>query len=145
MNVEEAQAMYSTVSGSVPGQISDSQVLSLLRTKEIDWKYISTIKNLTDFNDDIISEWLNISVRTFRSYQKPNAKFKENFKEHLLLLISLIKHGVEVFGTKEKFDRWLSMANFFFDKKAPASFLSTVSGIRFVDDSLTGMQYGDNV
>lgn len=58
---------------------------------------------------------------------------------------SLIKHGKKVFGSKPKFEEWLQSRNFFFDGKPPIEFLSTVRGIRFIDDRLTGMEYGDNV
>jgi hypothetical protein len=57
----------------------------------------------------------------------------------------LIMHGIEVFGTKEKFAAWLEKENFFFDKKAPMQFTNTDAGIKFINDRLTGMQYGDNV
>ena len=93
LKVEDPVSLY-----GVPGPISDSQVLSFLQTKDVNWKYINTIKTLTDFNDDIISGWLNISVRTFRTYRQPENKFKENTKEHILLLLSLIRHGIHVFG-----------------------------------------------
>lgn len=129
----------------VPLQISDSEVLTFLQTKDINWKYINTLKELTDFNDDVISEWLNISVRTLRTYRQPENKFKENIKEHILLLISVIKHGIKVFGTSKLLNQWLNAGNFYFDGKNPNDYLNTVTGIRFVDDRLTAMEFGDNV
>jgi len=138
--VEEPLALY-----GVPGQISDSEVLAFLRTKDVNWKYINTIKTLTDYNDDVISGWLNISVRTFRSYRQPENKFKENTKEHVLLLLSLIRHGIHVLGSAKDLFQWLNTVNFYFDGKSPNGYLNTVSGIRFVDDRLTAMEYGDNV
>ena len=57
----------------------------------------------------------------------------------------LLKHGIEVFGTEEGFKRWLNTINFFFDKKAPVEFMNTGDGIKFIDDRLTGIEYGDNV
>src|SRR5215218_1620573 len=86
----------------VPGHINDSEILQLLYTTDINWKHVNAIKNLTDFNDDIISDWLNISVRTFRAYRKPENTFKENVKEQVLLLLSLIKHGINLFGSVKK-------------------------------------------
>ena len=56
----------------------------------------------------------------------------------------LFKHGIEVFGTKENFTNWLEKENFFFDKKAPIEFTKTNIGIKFIDDRLTGIEYGDN-
>jgi len=57
---------------------------------------------------------------------------------------ALFKHGIEVFGTEEKFVEWLKSENFFFDKKAPKEFLNTNAGIEFIDCRLTGLEYGDN-
>lgn len=65
-------------------------------------------------------------------------------KENILLILSLVIHGIEVFGTKEKFEQWLDTKNFYFDNKSPVSFLNTVTGIRFVNDRLTAIEYGDN-
>ncbi|MFD2937321.1 antitoxin Xre/MbcA/ParS toxin-binding domain-containing protein [Spirosoma flavum] len=129
----------------VPGHINDSEILSFLYTKDINWQYVNAIKTLTDFNDDIISDWLNISVKTFREYKKPQNTFKENVKEQVLLLLSLIKHGIGVFGSVKEFDQWLNRKNFYFDNKSPNSYLNTVTGVKFVDDRLTAMEYGDNV
>jgi uncharacterized protein (DUF2384 family) len=81
---------------------------------------------------------------------------KVNVKEQVLLLLSLIKHGVEIFGSMKEFESWLNQENFYFDNKSPVSFLNTITGspvsflntitgIKFIDDRLTAMQYGDNV
>ena len=136
---------YTRVLKSVPDRISDSEILNLLQTNDINWEYIDTIKEMTDLNDEVISVWLNISVRSFRSYRQSNSRLKENLKEHVIVLLSLIKHGIQVFGTKDGFDQWLTTGNFFLDGKTPVAFLNTVTGIRFIDDRLTAMEYGDNV
>lgn len=130
---------------SVPRNINDSEILHLLHTTDINWRYVNAIKNYTDFNDDVLSEWLNVSVKTFREYKKPNSVFKENVKEQVLLLLSLIRHGVEVFGSIKEFDSWLNRENFYFDNRTPLSFMNTVTGIKFIDERLTAMEFGDNV
>lgn len=136
---------YDRVLKSVPNRISDSEILNLLQTNDINWEYIDTIKEMTDLNDEVISLWLNISVRSFRSYRQSNSRLKENLKEHIIVLLSLIKHGIQVFGSKDGFDQWLTTENFFLDSKTPVAFLNTVTGIRFIDDRLTAMEFGDNV
>ncbi len=129
----------------VPGHINDSEILSFLYSREVNWQHVNAIKTLTDFNDTIISDWLNVSVKTFREYKKPPTTFKENVKEQVLLLLALIKHGIAVFGSVKEFDQWLNRSNFYFDNKSPNAYLNTVTGLRFVDDRLTAMEYGDNV
>jgi len=134
-----------TILEGVPRNINDGEILHLLYTTDINWKHVNAIKTLTHFNDDILSDWLNISVKTFREYKKPKSTFKENVKEQVLLLLSLIKHGVEIFGSVKEFDSWLNQENFYFDNKRPVSFLNTITGMKFIDDRLTAMEYGDNV
>ncbi|GAB4044584.1 antitoxin Xre/MbcA/ParS toxin-binding domain-containing protein [Spirosoma jeollabukense] len=129
----------------VPEHINDSEILSFLYTREVNWQHVNAIKTLTEFNDTIISDWLNVSVKTFREYKKPPTTFKENVKEQVLLLLALIKHGIAVFGSVKEFDQWLNRSNFYFDNKSPNAYLNTVTGLRFVDDRLTAMEYGDNV
>ena len=129
----------------VPGHINDSEILSLLYTREVNWQHVNAIKTLTEFNDTTISDWLNVSVKTFREYKKPPTTFKENVKEQVLLLLALIKHGIQVFGSVKEFDQWLNQSNFYFDSKSPNAYLNTITGIKFVDDRLTALEYGDNV
>lgn len=143
--MKRAASAESLILRDVPGNINDSEILYFLHTKDINWQHVNAIKTLTDFNDDILSDWLNVSVKTFREYKKPQTTFKENVKEQVLLLLSLIKHGIGVFGSVKEFDQWLNRKNFYFDNKSPNSFLNTVTGVKFVDDRLTAMEYGDNV
>jgi uncharacterized protein (DUF2384 family) len=129
----------------VPGHISDTEILHLLYSTNITWKHVDALKTLTEFNDEVLSDWLGISVKTFREYKKPQSTIKENVKEQVLVLLSLMKHGVSVFGSMDEFEKWLYQENFFLDYKSPISFLNTITGIKFIDDRLTALQYGDNV
>ena len=141
------QAEYhpNVILNKVPSQTNDTDILSYLQSNEVNWKHINAIKDLTNVNDDVISDWLNISVRTFREYRKRESVFKENVKEHVVLLITILKHGIKVFGSSEAFDSWLIVSNFYFGNRTPQSFLNTITGIKFVDDRLTAMEHGDNV
>ena len=135
----------------VPNQISDNELLTYVTTKDINWRYINAIKRNTAFNDEILSRWLDVSVKTFRTYKKPQSDkksplvFKDTIKERVLLLYSVVGHGMKVFGSKKDFETWLNLKNFYFDNKSPNSFLTTVTGMRFVIDRLVAMEYGDNV
>lgn len=133
--VNEPEAMYST----------DSQVLNHLYAGNVNWQYVDALKRLSGFTDDIIADWLNVNVKTFRAYKTPDTLLKDNTKEHILLLLSLTKHGIRVFGSAGHFEQWLNTPNYFFQRQAPARYLNTISGIRFTDDRLTAMEYGDNV
>ena len=143
--IRSVGSMESAILDRVPGHINDGEILHLLYSTDITWKHVNTLKTLTDFNDVVLSDWLNISVKTFREYKKPKIIVKENVKEQVLLLLSLMKHGATVFGSVKEFETWLNQENFYFDHKSPVFFLNTITGIKFVDDRLTAMEYGDNV
>jgi len=129
----------------IPNQISDNDILTYVTTREINWRYINAIKQNTAFNDEMLSKWLDVSVKTFRSYKNSQVIFKDTIKERILLLYSLVGHGIKVFGSKKDFETWLNNENFYFDNKSPNSFLTTVTGMRFVTERLIAMEYGDNV
>ena len=141
----EALTQINKKISGLPTLGNDSDIFFYIRNNVIDWTYLKCLKGLTTFNDDVISNWLNISVKTLRVYRKPDSHFKENLKEHIVLILALYNHGISVFETKENFDQWLNTNNIFFDNKSPKNFLDTISGIKFIDDRLTAIEYGDNV
>lgn len=129
----------------IPSLVNDTEVLYYLKNNGVNWHHLGLMRELTEQNDEVLADWLNISVRTFREYKKPGSILKANIKEQILLLVSLLQHGKAVFGSVGDFDKWLDHGNFFLDNQKPKSFLNTVSGLRLIDDQLTGMEYGDNV
>jgi uncharacterized protein (DUF2384 family) len=128
-----------------PTSLSDSEVLYWLRTREVDIDFLNRLKDCSATTDDIIAGWLNISVRTLRNYRNPAYRIRENIKEQALLLMALFVHGNDVFGNAAQFNDWLNTENFFFEGRSPSSMLNTVSGIRFVNERLHAIEYGDNV
>jgi len=130
---------------NIPNRINDIDILLYLQSEKVNWEYVQTLKESTQFKDEVLSNWLNVSVKTFRSYKKPKQDINVNIKEHVLLLLSLIQHGKKVFNSIQKFEEWLKRENFYFNQNAPIEYLKTITGIRFIDDRLTALEYGDNI
>lgn len=107
--------------------------------------YIRLLDEVIGLTDEVIAKWLNITTRTFRNYKTKDTPLKENTQEHVVALLSLYKHGTEVFESKDKFEKWLTQENFFLDNKAPMDFLETISGILLINNRLTAMEFGENV
>lgn len=130
---------------NIPASIENTEIRDLvhdLKTKSK--KLFVALKLVTREEDKTISNWLDINEKTFRSQKSVNKAVKPLLVEHTIMLISLFKHGTQVFGTAEQFKKWLDTANVHFDRKAPVNFVDTISGIKFIDDRITGMEYGDN-
>jgi uncharacterized protein (DUF2384 family) len=130
----------------IPSGITPAETLNILKGGEITSKHLVALKEMTSLSDEKIAACLNLSVKTYRSYKKPKSAVNADVrvKEHIVRMLALLKHGAEAFGDRASFDKWLEAPNFYFDHATPLSFLDTISGIQFVDDQLTGMEYGDN-
>lgn len=128
----------------IPSKIDSNQILQLVHSKKgKHHNYFAILKFISTNDDKEISDWLSISEKTFRNHKVSNKTTKPILGEHAIRLISLFKHGIKIFGNEEQFKVWLKTENFYFDQEKPMIFIDTASGIKFIDDRLTGLEYGD--
>ncbi len=128
----------------IPSRIDNNKTLRMINSGKVGYRHLQAIKTLTCLNDKKISAWFDVSEKTYRAFKTHGDDIKARIQEHTIMALTLIKHGIEVFGTTDKFTHWLESENFYFDKKPPIEFMNTYSGIKFIDDRLTAMEYGDN-
>lgn len=126
---------------------NENEVLNLVYKRHFDLKNIfEFIKNMSALTDNEISECLNLNVKTYRTYHNSSKATKNaspTLVEHAYMLLALINHGNDVFGNQKNFAEWLRTENFHFGKK-PIDYLNTINGIKYTNDRLTGLEYGDN-
>ncbi len=139
MSISEAKILE-----SIPASISTFEVLNLIKRSQINASHLKLVKKVSDLSDEKLSASYNLNVKTFRTYKNSNSALKADLQEHTIMLISLIKHGIEVFGNTDNFNKWLEHENFHLGKRKPIEYLNTISGIKFIDNRLTGIEYGDN-
>ncbi len=144
MNVGKKYKTYN-VDEDVPDQVSEPLMLYAIRQHTFTSSQITALKQLSGLGDDALATALNMNIKTFRSYKLSELPLKPLMQEHVIAMLALYKHGLEVFDTSKSLNAWLDKANFYFDNDKPINFLTTISGIKFVDDRLTAIQYGDNV
>jgi uncharacterized protein (DUF2384 family) len=134
-----------SLSDKLPDQFNEVAILSYLSTETVSISSLDALREMAFFNEIDIADWLNINVKTLRNYKNKNTDIKEYVQEKIVILLALFKHGKAVFGDFKAFSMWLDTENFFFDNKKPASFLTTFSGVLFIDDRLAALEHGDNV
>lgn len=132
----------------IPKTFSPTDVLEYLTSNEKNRdskKLFTAIKDVSDLTDGEISLILDISPKTFRYYKNDKRILSLRLSEHAIALYALFNHGKEIFGSWQEFENWLNEENYFFGGKAPIKYLQAITGIKFLDDRLTAMEYGDNV
>jgi uncharacterized protein (DUF2384 family) len=129
----------------IPATVSEPEMLYAVRQNKITSLQIFDLKTLSGLKDELLSFSLNLNIKTFRNYKVKQLPMKPYLQEHVFALLSLFNHGIDIFGTSDQFGEWLQKPNHFFDNDPPMNFLNTISGIKYTDDRLIAMEYGDNV
>lgn len=74
---------------------------------------------------------------------RQSARLDRALAEQIVLLEHLASHGYSVFeGKPDAFKRWLRYPLAELNGRSPLHYLTTVTGIRLVDDVLTRIEYG---
>ncbi len=129
---------------ALPTPMTDLYIVNQMNTGSIDKSYLQAIKDISNLPDGTLSQLLDVTAKTFKTYLTGKSIFKESIQEQILLLLNLYKHGFHVFSSEVNFQQWLERPNFYLDQKRPLDFLVSKSGISFIDDQLTAIQYGEN-
>ncbi|MHA8066875.1 antitoxin Xre/MbcA/ParS toxin-binding domain-containing protein [Aquirufa sp. ROCK2-A2] len=128
----------------LPTPMSNQYIIQQMIAGTVDYTYMQAIKNISNLPDSTLSTLLDVTPKTLKTYIKGTSHFKESIQEQILLLLNLYKHGIHVFSGEVHFQQWLDRPNFYLDQKKPLEFLVSKSGISFIDDQLTAIQYGEN-
>lgn len=88
-----------------------------------------------------LSSYLRISTRSIQD-KEPTQLIAPGPSERALYIAKLFKSGIDVFGSREKFHRWLNSTNMVMGGEKPVSYLDTFSGIQLVLDELNAIEYG---
>jgi len=136
--VEEPAMAFTSISS-----VNPAALIGLVSRFESPSSHLQFLKDKTGATDDTIASWLNVNVKTYRSYRGKGVTLKPDVKEHLIILTAVVNHGLNVIGS-EGFGKWLHTDNFMLGGQKPSDLFNTNSGVRLVDDRLTGIEYGDN-
>jgi len=126
------------------GITSPEEILHIIKSGKIKSNHIALIKSLINCNNTTIAFWLNIDIKIYRKYISSEIEISNEFQEHIVMLLSVIKHGINFWRSEKDFRLWLLKENFYLDWKKPSDYLNTISGICFIDTMLTNMEYGNN-
>ena len=121
-------------------EISEKDFLTGAR-KGIQKSMLLTIARESGLTLKELSSYLRISTRSIQD-KEPTQLIAPGPSERALYIAKLFNQGIELFGSPEKFHRWLNTANAAMGGLRPASYLDTFSGIQLVLDELNAIEYG---
>ena len=103
---------------------------------------VDEVSRLISLTDKDMARILNISERTLHRL-RPEARLDNNASERLLLLESLLQHGLDVFdGRADVLGRWLRVPLAELQGQAPLTLLDTATGFGMVHTVLGRIEHG---
>lgn len=103
--------------------------------------HFDKLKSFTGLDIEQLSSILSITPRTVQRKKKDEA-FKPDISEKMLELAELYAFGIEVYGNKENFQKWIKSDLLSLGGRAPLSMLHSSFGRRTIKEELGRIQHG---
>lgn len=119
---------------------TDFDIVTLIRSG-LTKKALDRMLHAYDITTLDMARILHISDRTMRRYETESVLDPEQ-SERLIELAKLFAHGISVFGSNERFRKWLHCEVYSLGGERPIDLLDTSIGIGLVDDVLGRIEFG---
>ncbi len=124
--------------------LDDQEIIGIIDRLREGLKYsaFNAIMRKSNFTFYEWSIFLNISERTLQRYKRDNKSFDLTQSERIIQIEMIRQLGNEVFGSNQKFSRWLELENIALMNRSPKEFLDNSFGIALVRDELIRIEHG---
>ncbi len=134
-------SVYSLLSGVKPIRFSTDFDLLQLTRQGLPKKVLTTLAKKISLTLQELSDIMHISERTLQRYND-DAVVKSEYSEKAIELARLYIRGQEVFGSMDKFTRWMKTPSHVFRDQTPVSLLDTSVGFDMVLRELGRIEHG---
>ncbi len=122
--------------------INFSAVKQMPLVKDFNYKEFKKIADKIPFTLQEWSQILHISERTLQRYAKANSSFPFSIVDRILQIDKVIKRGIEVFGSLDKFISWLRSNPYMLEGRLSLQSLRSIDGINLVLTQLGRIEHG---
>ncbi len=122
--------------------VSFASVKPTLLLKDFDYKEFKKIADKVPFTQQEWSDILHISERTLQRYAKANSTFPFSVVDRILQIDKIIKKGVHVFGSMDKFINWIRDNPYMLEGRLSLNSLASFEGITLVLTQLGRIEHG---
>ncbi|MGI8891874.1 MAG: type II RES/Xre toxin-antitoxin system antitoxin [Bacteroidia bacterium] len=114
----------------------------IIANKGINAQIIINFRNEFKISRDFTAELLNISEPTVYRWIRNNKKLERDYSVKLFELSDLFLYGIDVFGSRDKFFKWLELQIIALGGLKPKELLTIPGGISKVKDELGRIEHG---
>jgi len=110
--------------------------------KGVSPKFVSNLMVSYNLNKTETARLTDISTKTLERHMQSGKPFTGLQSDRLIELADLFEQGVETFGNRDKFIKWLNSEIPALGNHAPKDFLDTQKGIEIVSDEIGRIKHG---
>ena len=111
-------------------------------TKDFNYKEFKKIADKISFTQKEWADVLHISERTLQRYAKDDGNFNFSTVDRILQIDKVIKKGIDVFGSADKFIGWLKSNPYMLEGRLSLQSLASFEGINMVLTQLGRIEHG---
>lgn len=132
---EETQVNY--------GLAVRQHIIDELRSGKKSDEILGNFIKISKIPNKVLSEKiLEISPKTLYMYRHSDKNLPVRFSEQILKLGELYKKGIELFGTSEKFNKWIQSESYGLGNLKPIDIMNSVTGIDLIYEELIRIEFG---
>ncbi len=147
--INEPLSLYASSLGKTDITLSfldffkDKLLLIKAIKKGLPYAIFHQIKSFAPFADSDWAGFLDISLKSLQRYREEQGfHFKSIHSEKILEIAEVTQYGIEVFGSFEKFQKWLNRSSFALNHYTPAELISDSYGKELVMAELNAIEHG---
>ena len=115
--------------------------LSISGLPAASWFYLI---NFMGWGRDESADYLTVSRRTVSRWTK-TMKLSSGVSDEVLSIARVIARGIDVFGSKSKFQNWIRKPSKALESRQPLELIGSRIGLELVNDELLRIEYGEYV
>lgn len=138
-----ARTLGRSSSFSFPDFFADRMLIIKAIKEGLPYKIFSQIQAFVRFPEAEWAEFLDISLKSLQRYSRDDSfRFKSIHSEKILEIAEVTQFGIEVFGSFEKFEKWLNFPSYALGGYKPAELIADSYGKELVMAELNAIDHG---
>ncbi len=123
--------------------LSDKMMLIKAIHHGLPYSLFEQIQQVTPFSDEDWAQILDVSTKSLQRYKaSADHTFKSIHSEKILEMAEVTHLGMEVFGSKSKFNHWLNTPSYALSRMKPIDLLMSSYGKEMVMSELIHINHG---
>ncbi|MDT3405181.1 type II RES/Xre toxin-antitoxin system antitoxin [Mucilaginibacter terrae] len=141
ITTDSVTSFYNLLTGVNPGKASSDFDVVRLARQGLPKKVLTTLAQKISLTLQELAGIMHINERTLQRYDDDTV-VKTEYAEKAVELARLYTRGEEVFGSMDKFKRWMKTPSHIFKGESPVSLLDTSIGFDLVLRELGRIEHG---